>query len=141
MLSVETLEKDELLFLPNKPKDEIEDIFDEHRIVPLTIIPPYDLKSENNTAIMAMTIKNWFPDRTVGIVMPMVMAGRMCQLVRAFSAAGFSPIVFLSKHRIDQHLPRLKSHLSEHRWYHVCDPKFEIKHENVRGRWTRSDYL
>ena len=144
MKSVETLEPDDLLFLPNLPREEVDKLIEGHRVItsltPLALIPPYDPKSENNTALMAMNIKLWYPERTVGIVMPMVIPARICQLVRTFRSGGFSPIVFINGLHLHV-ISRLKNHLHKDQWYHVCDPEFVIPFEGVRGKWTRSDKI
>ena len=137
MKSVETLEPDDLLFLPNKPKEELDNLI---TTKPLALIPPYDPKSENNTALMAMNIKLWYPEKTVGIVMPLVIPARICQLVKTFRSGGFSPIVFINGLHLHV-ISRLKNHLHKDQWYHVCDPEFVIPFEGVRGKWTRSDKI
>lgn len=133
----------DLYFLPNEPKEVIDKYLegwdDAPAPEPLSLIPPYDLKSENNTALMAQSIKIWYPKRSVGIVMPNVRPSRLCQLVRTFRTAGFSPIVF---HGLQLYnVARLKNHLHQEQWYHVCDPDFEIPYEGVKGKWTRSEKL
>ena len=135
-MEIETLEPEALKFLPYLPQEDIDQIV-EDTDPGTALIPPYDLKSEHITAAMTDSIRVWYPERTIGIVMPLVIPVRLCQLVRTFSFAGFSPIVFLPEHRIKHHIPRLKQHLKDQQWYHVCDPKFEIPFEGVKGRWTK----
>ena len=144
-MNVETLELGwDLYVLHNKPKEELDRIFEDWEDgpapMPMAIIPPYDLKSEQNTAIMADTIKRWYPDKTVGIVMPNVPPARICQLIKAFRQGGFSPIVFNGGLPLPT-LARLKLYLHKDQWYHVTDPKFEIPFAGVKGRWTRSENL
>ena len=145
MKSVETLDLGwDLYFLPNKPREEVDKILTDWEEgpapMPLALIPPYDPKSENNTALMVMNTKLWYPERTVGIVMPMVIPARICQLVRTFRSGGFSPIVFINGLPLHV-ISRLKNHLHPDQWYHVCDPEFVIPFEGVRGKWTRSDKI
>lgn len=138
-MEVEHLNEDDLLFLKNIPREELDTVMGD--LTSLSVVPPYDLASEQNTAVMASSIKKWYPSRVVGIVMPMVMPSRICQLVRTFNIAGFSPIIFTKQHNIRNLLPRLKNHLAETQWYHVCDPKFNIPHEGVSGKWTKGECL